>query len=71
MLDEIFDLFDRKKCDRPRQGELRGIVGRLTSDLDDRRDRHAERPRYSDDDDDRFRRDERRDRRRSEGFDFD
>jgi hypothetical protein len=71
MLDEIFELFDRKKGDRPRQGGLRGIVGRLTGDDDDRRDRRADRSQYPDDDDDGYGRDERRDRRRSEGFDFD
>ena len=71
MLDEIFDLFDRKKDNGPRQGGLRGFLDRLTGDDDDRRDRRAELSRYSNDDDDRFERDERRDRRRSEGFDFD
>ena len=71
MLDELFDLFDRKRGDRRRQGGLRGIVGRLTGDGDDRPYRRAERARNHEDDDDRNERDERRGRHPSDGFHFD
>ena len=71
MLDELFDLFDRKKDNRPRQGGLRGFVGRLTGDDDEREYRRGDRSYRPDDDDVRDDRYERRERRRSDEFDFD
>ena len=78
MLDELFDLFDRKQQDgRTRQGGLRGFVGRLTGDGDDRDDYRnrrrtdqSSRRDYDEYDDERYRRDHSR-RRSNDDFDFD
>ncbi|MCC6792797.1 MAG: hypothetical protein IT336_13985 [Thermomicrobiales bacterium] len=73
MLDELFDLFDRKKDPaRGRQGGLRGMIGRAISGDDDHehRDERAARRddrRHRDDDDDRYP----KQRRRSDAFEFD
>jgi hypothetical protein len=78
MLDEILDLFDRKR--EPRRGRssgLRGMLERAFSGDDDRRfpeDRHGHRDdrRYRDDDDDDFDRHHGpNSRRRNDAFDFD
>ena len=52
MLDEIFELFDRKKSDkRGRSGGLRGLIGRVFAGDDESRDRryHDDRRDYRDD----------------------
>lgn len=82
MLDEIFELFDRKKePKRGRSSGLRGVIGRAIGGDDESRDRryHDDRSgdrvdrsyRHDDDDDDVHHRRSSKRRRVSDAFDFD
>ena len=82
MLDEILELFERRKGHKKSSGGLRGRIGRAIAGGDHQRDRHDDGDsgyergvrRYDRDDDDNEEHRDRRDSKRSrfgDAFDFD